>query len=951
MSLADKIDVTPIGLRFENHTSGSVIGSQIPSPRLSWKIESAPTEFKQSGYEVYIERQGSRRTFYVSAEEQVLVPWPDLPLRSHEIATVRVRVFDISGTFGLWSKEETYECGKLKVRDWKASFISPYLVGNTKLNAPIFCKEFHLNEKVSGARLYITSHGIYSAVINGKRVGKEYFNPGWTSYSTRLRYQTYDITELLKKGKNTVEITVGNGWYKGQLGYEGLSEIYGDELALLAQIEWTNKSGEAFNISTDRSWVVRESAITFDDIYDGQTTDLRLLQQRDKKSISVKCVQHDLSRLISPEGPAVSIIQELAVEKIWESPAGKLLVDFGQNLVGWVKLSVKGSHSGQTIIVRHAEVLENEELGVRPLRSAKATDTYILGDDASVVLQPEFTFHGFRYAEISGIEKEHIVDIQAVCLSSELSRTGWFDCSNSLVNRLHENVIWGMKGNFFDIPTDCPQRNERLGWTGDIQVFAPTASFLFEVNGFLNSWLSDLAAEQRPSGEVPHYVPCVSDKPFAFMPTAAWGDVAVVLPWTLYQRYGDSGVLHKQFDSMKSWVDCVLNLVDENLLWSGGFQFGDWLDPSAPPEDPGKSAASPDVVATAHLIRSLELFAESSKIIGKHDVSEKYQEIAFNVKDAFIRAFVTQEGYILSDCPTVYAIAIQWSLFKESKQKQFAGKRLADLVRISGFTISTGFVGTPLVCDALTSTGHEDVAYRLLLQTECPSWLYPVTMGATTIWERWDSMLPDGSINSGEMTSFNHYALGAVADWLHRVVGGIAPTLPGYKRFTVKPIPHSSLTYASASHESPYGKITVSWERNYEEFFLKLSVPVGTEAEVFLPGVSEAKTVRHGSYEWTVPCDLTKKSKLEHIRDILDEQSVWFEIVNIAKKHNVVLSEKAAANKVKYYLNHPSNMLGHAIGPDVYFPGVLSMRREIAELLNYEDPVVNIASSQRVKSS
>ncbi len=374
-----------------------------------------------------------------------------------------------------------------------------------------------------------------------------------------------------------------------------------------------------------------------------------------------------------------------------------------------------------------------------------------------------------------------------------MERTGWFECSDPLINRLHENVVWSMRGNFFDIPTDCPQRDERLGWTGDLQVFSPVAAFLYDSYGFLASWLQDLAAEQREMGGiVPAVVPNTLNGPL--QGTAAWGDAAVIVPWVLYQRFGDEAILAAQFESMRAWVDWIEDFAGENRLWDDGFQFGDWLDPAAPPESPGDARTDPYLIATAYFARSAELVGRAAGVLGRGEEEAHYLALANEVRQAFAREYVTPAGRLLSDAQTAYTLAIEFGLLTDPEQRQHAAERLHALVRAGGYHIGTGFVGTPLICDALCNTGAYADAYRLLLQRECPSWLYPVTMGATTIWERWDSMLPDGSVNPGEMTSFNHYALGAVADWLHRTVGGLAPAQPGYRQIAVRPRPGGGLT-------------------------------------------------------------------------------------------------------------------------------------------------------------
>ncbi|HEV2870520.1 MAG TPA: family 78 glycoside hydrolase catalytic domain, partial [Actinomycetota bacterium] len=501
-------------------------------------------------------------------------------------------------------------------------------------------------------------------------------------------------------------------------------------LALLAQLEVTTADGAVHVLGTDASWTARESGVLADDLYDGQRTDLRPVTGG--RSDAVEVVDGDLARLVAPDGPPVRVTEILPAVAVFTSPSGATLVDFGQNLVGWVRLRARDQAPGQEVVVRHAEVLEHGELGVRPLRSAKATDSYLLAGGPLEVLEPSLTFHGFRYAEISGLPEVHVRDVEAVVVGSDLRRTGWFASSNPQLNRFHENVVWGMRGNFVDVPTDCPQRDERLGWTGDIQVFAPTASFLFDSAGFLRSWLADLVAEQRPDGSVPLVVPDVIESPLST--AAAWGDAATLVPWVLYQRTGDVGLLARQLPSMRAWVDYIAGLAGVDRLWTGGFQLGDWLDPTAPHDAPFEAQADPDVVATAYLARSAEVVGLAAAAVGDTDVTEKYARLAGEVRDAFAREFVTPGGRVLSDAPTVYALALEWALLPTGDQRHHAGDRLADLVRSFGFRISTGFVGTPLIMDALAGSGHLDVAYRLMLQTGCPSWLYAVTMGATTVW-------------------------------------------------------------------------------------------------------------------------------------------------------------------------------------------------------------------------
>ena len=717
--------------------------------------------------------------------------------------------------------------------------------------APLLRTEFGLADghgPVTRATLHATAHGVFEAHLNGQPVSDDVLSPGWSSYEWRLRYRSYDVTALLQP-TSVLGIALGNGWFRGRLGWGGARALYGKELAALAQLEVEFSDGYVQTVVTDESWTAGPSAVLINDLYDGQAIDARRYSDAwlepgfsDEAWTGVHPAELDFSTLTPYIGPPVRRQEELPPIKIWTSPTGKTLVDFGQNLVGWIRASVQGP-AGTTITLRHAEVLEKEELGTRPLRTAKATDRFILsgGED---VFEPTFTFHGFRYVEVDGWPGELTSDtLTAVVVSSELRRIGEFECSDEMLNQLHRNVVWGLRGNFLDVPTDCPQRDERLGWTGDIAVFTPTASYLFDVDDFLRDWLKDLAAEQQATdGLVPSVVPDVLkyvERPAGWpIPdtTAIWSDAAVWVPWSLWWAYGDLQVLADQFDSMVAHVRRIESKLSTTGLWDEGFQFGDWLDPTAPPDEPGVSRADNGVVATACLYRDAHIVRDAATLLGRHEDAEHFASLAERTRAAFNEHYVRPEGIIHSDAETPYALAIVFGLL-DPEDEQLAGKRLADLVAESGYHIRTGFAGTPFITHALTQTGHLEAAYRLLLQTECPSWLYPVTMGATTIWERWDSMLPDGTINPGQMTSFNHYAFGAVAYWMHQIIGGIAPLEPGYSRVLIAPQPGGDIRWARSSLESRHGKISVSWSQDHDgPIELDVAVPDGVTALVQLPG-------------------------------------------------------------------------------------------------------------------
>ncbi|MCB0044490.1 MAG: glycoside hydrolase family 78 protein [Caldilineaceae bacterium] len=830
-------------------------------PRLSWQVETDIPNWRQSAYEIACCDADGDQTGRVESDQSVLVDWPFTSLPSRRRVSVKVRVWGADGSESLWSEPAFIEAGFLHVDDWSARFITPAWDEDTSQPnpAPYLRREFELGDAIQSARLYVTAFGVYEAYINGRPVGDQVLAPGWTVYDRRLRYQTFDVTDLLQSGANVVGAIVGDGWYRGRFGFGGgRMNIYGDKPALLAQLEVTYADGTTERIVTDADWRAATGPIRVSSIYDGETYDARLEMDGwavpgfDASAWSdVGILPRDLAILTAPVGPPVRRMAEFAPVSIIQSPSGKTLADFGRNLVGRLRITVEGE-AGRTITLRHAEVLEEGELGTRPLRTAEAVDRYTLRGGGVEEYEPYFTFHGFRYVEIENWPGELRADnLTAVVLYSDMERTGWFECSDPLLNQLHENVIWSMRGNFLDVPTDCPQRDERLGWTGDIQIFAPTAAFLYDVSGFLRSWLADLAAEQaKLDGAVPHIVPDILGDGAA----AAWADAAVIVPWVLYQRYDDPLILADQFESMCDWVDYMVQAAGDNFLWDIGFQFGDWLDPAAPPDKPWEARTDKAVVAGAYFVHSAALTARTAAILGRTADEVRYAEVAANAKAAFIREYITPAGRMMSDTETAYALAIAFDLLPTDEQRRRAGDRLATLVRDGGYRIRTGFVGTPLICDALCDTGHYETAYRLLTQRECPSWLYPVTMGATTIWERWDSMLPDGSINPGEMTSFNHYALGAVADWMQRTICGLAPDAPGYGRIAIKPRPGGGITQAEVRHLTPYGPAECAWRIENGRIHMSVVIPPNTTALVSLPG-NDGSPLEVGSGTWSWSAD------------------------------------------------------------------------------------------------
>ncbi len=861
----------------EHHREPLGIGES--SPRLSWTT-TAPAGWAQTAYELRISRDSAPESQIVRVDgaagtEQVLVPWPVAPLQSRERATVEVRVINSAGEHSAWSPATTLEVGLLTASDWQAQPVGAAWEEDPESDTrrpALVRRAFEVSKPIVRARLYASAHGLAELELNGSRVGRDELLPGWTVYRSRLRYYTYDVTDLLAHGPNAIGAWLADGWYRGRLGWRGgFRNLFGSDQSLIAQLEVLHDDGTRTVVATDGSWRASTGPILHAGLYDGETYDAR--EERVAFSTAsydesiapgeawtpVAVRERDMGTMVAPVGPAVRCTEEVQPVAVLTSPSGKRLLDLGQNLVGRVRLRVSGA-AGDTITLRTAEVLQSGELYTRPLREAKSTDVYVLaGRDEPEVWEPRFTVHGFRYVEVTGWPGDLDAavaagDIVARVLHSDMRRTGWFESSNPQLNRLHENVVWGMRGNFVDIPTDCPQRDERVGWTGDIQVFAPTASYLYDSSGFLANWLRDVAADQLEDGTVPWYVPVIPAHEVwtPIRPGAVWGDAAVLTPWVLYERFGDAGVLADQYASARAWVDLVERLAGPDRLWNEGFQLGDWLDPSAPPQDPADAKTDRYLVATAYFAHSTRTLARMADVLDRAQDAARYHALADEIRTAFQREYVLPNGRMTSDAQTAYGLALRFDLITDPALRAAVGQRLAELVAESGNRIAVGFAGVNVVSDALSSTGQMDAAYDLLLEEQCPSWLYAVTMGATTVWERWDSMLPDGSVHPGTMTSFNHYALGSVADWLHRVVAGLAPAAPGYREIVFAPRPGGGLTSASARHETPYGTASIAWRLEAGELHVAVTVPTGAAAVVDLEGCEPVR-VSSGEHEFAVP--------------------------------------------------------------------------------------------------
>ncbi|MGQ7297005.1 family 78 glycoside hydrolase catalytic domain [Quadrisphaera sp. KR29] len=853
--------------RFEHHEPGRLgIGER--APRLSWMIPEAPQNWAQGGAEVDLQVTSGlgevrTSTHQLTGPDQVLVAWPARPLTSRDRVSARVRVrgAEPGSPWGEWSEASTVEVGLIEEQDWTAQFVGPRAQrASTEPGAaerpPARVRHaFTLPAGITSARLHLSGHGLVEAEINGRRVGDEELTPGWTSYAHRLRWATFDVSEHVVPGDNAIGVWLADGWWRGRIGFEGgRTDLWGTDLAALVQLEALTDAGELVRVVSDDSWMVGPSPTSQASLYDGEHTDLR----RADPSWStpgflapgwepVHTAELDASVLVAPTGPPVRCTEELTPVSVTRRGPDRWVLDFGQNHSGRLRLRLEGPE-GTVVTLRHAEVLQDEELCTRPLRQAAATDRVVL-PGGPVTWEPRATIHGYRYAEVSGWPGEiHAGDVVSRVLHTDMDRRGWFECDDTDLNRLHENVVWSLRSNFVDLPTDCPQRDERLGWTGDLQVFAPTAAYLYDVTGMLASWLQDLAAEQHERGTVPFYVPFMQLGIFSadMPPAAVWGDVAVLTPADLHLATGDVGLLRRQWPSARDWLERVAATAGEDLIADKCFQFGDWLDPAAPPDQPWAATTPAPLVATAYFAHSARRLATIARVIGQDEDAERYAGLAERVVAAYQERFLPG-GQLQAVTQTALALTTAFDLWPDAASAQAGALALAQLVQDGDYTVATGFAGTPAVADALTIGGRVQDAFALVQSHQSPSWLSMVDRGATSIWERWDSLLADGTVNAGEMTSFNHYALGAVAGWLHRVVGGLAPLEPGYRQLLVAPRPGGTVRYARAKHLTPYGEAKVTWRVEGATLEVEVNVPVGTTAVLDLPG-GQVEEIGHGQH-------------------------------------------------------------------------------------------------------
>lgn len=841
------------------------IGVDEVLPRFSWQLHNSKRNTSQVAYSIQVFTADKKTVMWrsgkVNSAQSVFIPYAGSALQSGKKYKWLVEVWDNNSTKSATSDTASFQMALLSTSDWKASWIEPGFTEDSVMRpSPYFRKQFSTTKKIVSATAYITAHGLYEAQINGQRISDAYFTPGWTAYHKRLQYQVYDVTNLLKQGNNAIGVALGSGWYRGVIGFSNSHDVYGKDIALLFQMEINYSDGSVETVVSDNSWRSSTGSIRYAEIYNGETIDGReekigwaLPGYNDASWSGVKTANHTKEILVATNNESIKKKETFKALRIFKTPAGEQVIDFGQNLVGWVTLKVKGK-AGDKIIVSHSEVLDKAgNFYTTNLRAAKAQDTYILQGGEEEIFEPHFTWHGFQFVKLEGYPGDlKPENITAVALYSDMPPTGTFTSSNALVNQLQHNIEWGQKGNFLDVPTDCPQRDERLGWTGDAQVFSRTAAFNMNVHNFFSKWMKDVAADQLPNGSVPFIVPNVLGA--GATGSTGWADVANIIPWNVYLAYGDTKVLQDQYSSMKAWVG-YMQTNSKNNLWNTGFHFGDWLFYRPDDDNDGRAAVTDKyLIAQCFYAHSTQLLINAAKVLGKSEDVATYTSLLQNIKEAFVKEYLTANGRLVSGTQTAYVLALNFDMLPEALRQQ-AADRLADNIKNYGNHLTTGFLGTPYLCHVLTRYGFTNLAYTLLLQEKYPSWLYPVKMGATTIWERWDGIKPDGSFQVPSMNSYNHYAYGAIGDWMYRVMVGLDTYEdgPGYKHIKIQPHIGGGFTHASASLQTYYGKVASGWKLEQTRVLMEVSIPVNTTATVFIPAGKVADIMENGAALTSLP--------------------------------------------------------------------------------------------------
>ncbi|MDQ8733092.1 glycoside hydrolase family 78 protein [Paenibacillus sp. LHD-38] len=830
------------------------LGLDTAAPRLFWQLESERPETVQTAYRILVahsrdeldrEEGTAWDSGITSSGDSAHIAYGGKPLEAEALYIWKVKVWDGEGLESEWSEPALWTMGLLDRGAWRGKWIGRKAEPSVQLQPPPYLrKSFKLRGGIRRAVAYATALGIYELQVNGHRVGDR-FAPGWTDYDKRVQYQTYDITDLLKAGGNAVGVILGDGWYSGTVGFLGKS-VYGQRPFFLLQLNIDYEDGSRESITTDGTWRTMRGPIAYSDMIQGEEYDARLelgdwstAEYGDEawEKPDVRAGYNGL--IVAMVEPPVRITQTVKPISVRKTAAGSYIFDMGQNMVGWTEVRASGAW-GTRITLSHAEMLSPDgSLYLDNLRKAVQQDHYVMNGEGEEQYEPHFTFHGFRYVEVIGFPGvPGLDDVTGKVIHSDTPAAGKLETSDEMVNKLYSNITWGQRGNFLSVPTDCPQRDERLGWTGDAQIFARTASYNMDVSRFFTKYVWDMIDCQQPSGAFTDVAPdggWIRHKMWNtrlnwFAPdNSGWGDAGVIIPWTLYLMYGDIRVLERHYDAMERWVQ-YLKQNSDGLIRPDYANYADWLSIGA--DTPN------EVLATAYFAYSAKLLSRIAGVLGKREDEQTYDELHAAVADAFRGAFVDGSGQIHGDTQTVYVLALQFGLLTEQLRKKAIDRLVAD-IRGRGNRLSTGFLGVGYLLPALTDNGHTEVAYDLLTQEEFPSWMYSIKHGATTIWERWDGWTEEKGFQTPSMNSFNHYSLGSVGEWMYRYMAGIEadPASPGFKHAIIRPRPGGRLTWVKASYASNYGTISTEWQMEPNGVFkLQVSIPANTTADVYVPG-------------------------------------------------------------------------------------------------------------------
>lgn len=816
-------------------------------PAFGWKLNSDAKNVLQEAYSVTI--LGLWTTGRVESRESICVPYDGPALQSSTRYTVQLTVWDNQGNKA--TAETIFETA---LHNFTGQWIT-HTLSKEETACPVFCKQFAA-QKPLRARLHVSACGIYEASINGHVASDALFAPGWTNYHKRIQYQTYDVTDLIETD-NRVAITVAPGWYAGFLNDR--PHHYGERTAVFAELHLWYADGSHHVIATDESWVFTIGSVRYAEFYNGQITDFTV-QPREMQSVEI-FREMDHSHMVAQISEPVRIIEKRSPVSVIHTPKGETVLDFGQNLSGFVEITTETTR-GQVITIRHCEILDRDgNFYTENLRSAKATDTYICKGGWQT-LRPSFTYHGFRYAMVEGVENVDPAAFHACVVHSDFEETATFDCSSELVSRLWQNIRWSMRSNFVDIPTDCPQRDERLGWTGDAAVFSRTACHLGNPYNFFRKWLADLASEQSLQMGVPDAVPNILAPHGG---TAVWADSAAIVPWNVYQLSGDPTILRQQYDSMKCWVEHLRQNENEDHLRMNGHQRGDWLALDREEGKGNRGVTDPYLIASAFYAHSTWILKESAKILGYDEDYMEYSRLFEQIKEGFQKEFITANGRVVFETQTACALILCFDLCKAEHRSKII-KTLTDNLAAHKNTLTTGFIGTPYLCQALTENRHHDLAGKLLMNEKFPGWLNQVKLGATTIWERWDSMHSDGSFDESGMNSFNHYSFGAIGAWMVEHLAGVQAVAPGYREIALKPQFIQGLTRVDVTRRTPYGDLRCAWKCVKGTICVDVTIPVNTNAIVYLPEKEQPVSLGSGNYHY----EYETTTRLEPLKYTLD---------------------------------------------------------------------------------